>query len=97
VLTNEKRLHTLRQNRLYFEKEPGVIRIGLFGSYAKGLDKPNSDVDIFVKLKKADYHAPIDILILLETQLETKIDFIRKGPHLRDKFLRTIEREIIYA
>ena len=90
-------METLRLNKPYFEKELGVIRIGLFGSFAKGRQLTDSDVDILVELKEPDYHSLIAILILLEKQLENKIDLIRKGPHLRQKFLNTVENEIIYA
>ena len=36
MLTKEKILETLRSNKAFFEEELGVVRIGLFGSYAKG-------------------------------------------------------------
>ena len=97
MLTKEEILETLRTHKTYFEKELGVIRIGLFGSYAKGIQKPGSDVDILVELKEPDYHSLIAILTLLEKQLNNRIDLIRKGPHLRQKFLNTVENEIIYA
>ena len=97
VLTKEKILETLRNNKPFFEKELGVIRIGLFGSYAKGKQIADSDVDILVELKEPDYKSLISILILLEKELNSKIDLIRKGPHLREKFMSTVEKEIIYA
>jgi len=97
MLTREKILDTLRQNKSYFEKELGVIKIGLFGSYAKGQQQEDSDVDILVELDEPDYHSLVSILVLLEKQLNNKIDLTRKGPHLREKFLSTIEKEIIYA
>lgn len=97
MLNKETILETLRHNKPYFEKELGVISIGLFGSYAKGNQLVDSDVDILVELKEPDYHSLISILILLEKQLNNKIDLIRKGPHLREKFLSTVENEIIYA
>ena len=89
-------METLRRNKPYFEKEPGVSKIGLFGSYAKGKQLAGSDADILVELKEPDYRSLIAIL-LLEKQLNNKIDLVRKGPHLRGKFLATMENEIIYA
>ncbi len=47
MLTRDKILETLRRNKPYFEKELGVIRIGLFGSYAKEQQVNDSDVDIW--------------------------------------------------
>jgi hypothetical protein len=35
--------------------------------------------------------------VLLEKEIKGKIDLTRKGPHLREKFIATIENEIIYA
>ena len=54
-------------------------------------------MDILVELKEPDYKSLISILILLEQELNNKIDLIRKGPHLREKFMTTVEKEIIYA
>ncbi len=90
-------METLRRNKPYFEKELGVVRIGLFGSYANEKQMKDSDVDILVELKEPDYQSLLSILILLEKQLNSKIDLIRTGPHLREKFLSTVEKEIIYA
>lgn len=97
MLTKEIILETLRRNKPYFEKELGVRKIGLFGSYAKGKQLADSDVDILVELKEPDYRSLIAILLLLEKQLNNKIDLVRKGPHLRGKFLAAMEKEIIYA
>ena len=97
MLTKEKILETLRHNKPFFEKELGVISIGLFGSYAKGKQLADSDVDILVELKEPDYKSLVSILIVLEQQLNSKIDLIRKGPHLMEKFMTTVEKEIIYA
>jgi predicted nucleotidyltransferase len=44
-------LKILKKNKPFFVKELGVIRIGLFGSYAKNQQQPGSEIDIFVELK----------------------------------------------
>jgi predicted nucleotidyltransferase len=80
----------------YFQ-ELGVVRIGLFGSYAKDSASEDSDVDIFVELTSPNYDTLIIILETLERDLNKKIDIIRKGPHLREKFLQSIEKELLYA
>jgi len=33
----------------------------------------------------------------LENYFDKKIDLTRKGKHLREKFMQTVEKEIIYA
>ena len=97
MLTKEKILDTLRYNKSYFEKELGVIKIGLFGSYAKETQEPGSDVDILVELDEQSWNKFCGVWNILEKQLNTKVDLVRKGPHLREKFMRTLENEIIYA
>jgi predicted nucleotidyltransferase len=95
MLTREKILDVLRSNKSYFESELGVIKIGLFGSYAKNEQNAKSDVDIFLELE--DYKKILAVLIYLESKLNQKIDMIYKGDHIRPDFLRTLERETIYA
>lgn len=88
---------TLRENKPFFEKELGVISIGLFGSYAKGKELAESDVDILVELDEPNWSKLCGVWAILEKQLNTKIDLVRKGPHLREQFMKTVETEIIYA
>jgi predicted nucleotidyltransferase len=97
VLTREKILDTLQQNKPFFIKELGVTRIGLFGSYAKGLQHNDSDVDVFIEMTEPNWSQLCEIWNILEKQLQTKVDLVRKGPHLRQKFLQSVEKEIIYA
>ena len=97
MLTQEQILNTLRQNKSFFSKELGVKRIGLFGSYAKGQQKVDSDVDIMIEMNDPNWNHLCRVWDILESQLRTKVDLIRMGPHLRGKFLLTVEKEIIYA
>jgi predicted nucleotidyltransferase len=97
MLTKEIILETLRRNKPYFEKELGVLRIGLFGSYAKEFHQPESDVDILVELKPPLADNYFTLWVKLEKELKNKVDLVRKGDHLSEKFLQTVEREIIYA
>ncbi len=75
----------------------GVNRIGLFGSYAKGKDTIESDVDILVELKPPYAKHYFDLLFFLEEKLGKKVDLVRRGQHLRLKFIKNIEEEIIYV
>jgi len=90
-------METLRSNKSFFEKELGVIRIGLFGSYAKEMNRAESDVDILVELKPPLANNFFALWIKLEKELNKKVDLVRKGNHLSEKFLQTVEKEIIYA
>jgi len=48
MLTQEEILYTLRKNKPFFSRELGVTSIGLFGSYAKGQQKVDSDIDVMI-------------------------------------------------
>ena len=67
----------------------GILELGLFGSYAKGTDTLNSDIDILVKLdssgskikyEKSMYFRFCDLEELLKSMFPNiKIDLIEKG------------------
>ena len=97
MLTKEIILETLKRNKPFFEKELGVISIGLFGSYAKGKPGIDSDVDILVELAPPFAENYFSLWVNLEKQLNRKVDLVRKGEHLSEKFLQSLEKEIIYA
>jgi predicted nucleotidyltransferase len=96
MLTKEDILLIMKKNKPKFN-ELGVISIGLFGSYAKDKQQKHSDIDVLVEITKPDWNVLCTIWDILEKQLHSKVDLIRVGPHLRDKFLESIEKEIIYA
>ena len=52
MLTQEKVMAILRKELRYFASEYGVKRIGLFGSYAKGIQREDSDIDILVEFER---------------------------------------------
>jgi len=74
----------------------GVRRIGLFGSFAKGTQRPDSDIDILVEMEPSFFKMAY-VQMFLEKHLNHPIDITRKGSHLRSKFLESIEKHIIYA
>lgn len=96
-LSKENILNVLKENKHLLEKEMGVKRIGLFGSYAQGLEHADSDVDIFLEFSETDYKKILRALLFLEDRLKNKVDLVYKGSHLRSSFLQTPEKETIYA
>jgi len=70
----------------------GATRAALFGSYARGESKPESDVDILVELPKGkslfDF---IDLELELEDTLDKKVDLVEYStikPDLRPYILK---------
>jgi len=61
-------------------KEAGVKKAQLFGSYARGEEKRNSDIDILVEMKRSS--TLFDLVELngkLEEKLNKKVDLLTFG------------------
>ncbi len=75
----------------------GVVKVGLFGSYARGDAREDSDIDIAIEL---DTHQIADgyfsTLHFLEDHLQKKID-LGVLSNLRPELQEKIKREIIYV
>ena len=48
-------LKELTKHKSYFKENYGVEKIGLFGSYAKGIQTEDSDIDIYVEFKNKTF------------------------------------------
>mgnify|MGYP001794818776 CR=1 FL=1 len=90
-------INTLQTEKQFLEDNYGVVSIALFGSYAKGLENSESDVDFFVEFKTPSYSVLMGLYAYLENKLNSRIEIVRKGPHLSERFLNTIKRDLIYV
>ena len=81
-------------NYIYQNKDSKIQSVSLFGSYAKGLAKPNSDVDLFVDF---DDDATLFDIANLQQQLEKnfgkKVDIATEKEGLN--FINNIQKERI--
>lgn len=60
----------------YLSVEYGVARIGLFGSYAKGLPHGNSDIDLIIEFKKPIGLRFMELIDYLESLLGRRVDVL---------------------
>lgn len=74
------------------KKEFGVKSMCLFGSTARGEDKEDSDVDIFVDMPPKAMKL-FSLSEFLRTLLGKEVDVIRNHARLNDFFLQEIERD----
>lgn len=73
-----------------------VKEIGIFGSYIRGEELEESDLDILVEFKEPIGWEFIDLKEFLEEVLGKEVDLVTIGalkPQLRDKILQ----EVVYA
>ena len=84
-------LEEIRNKELPILKQMGVIRSSLFGSYARGENKEDSDVDILVDLPRGkSLFDLVELQMKLEEALGKKIDVVTYRslhPLLRDRIL----------
>jgi len=90
-------IESIRAEKQYLQKQFGVEEIALFGSYARGEEKPDSDVDILVKMKVKTLRNYIGIIDYLQDKLKVKVDLVAKNDTLSERFMRLIGKDIIYV
>ncbi len=98
----KKLLHTdiinlLKEKKAYLYKEYGVVNIGLFGSYVSGRQADDSDIDILVEMKEPRFDLYAGLQLYLESKFDKKIELIRKSKKYQNRFIKKIEKNIIYA
>ncbi len=91
-------LNFLKKQKQYLNNEFGVNKIGLFGSYAKGTNQEQSDIDIAIEIykDKKNLHVFLAIKRYLEENLETKVDLGLEHT-LKPIIKEQIMKEIIYV
>jgi predicted nucleotidyltransferase len=75
----------------------GIECIGIFGSFARGEQNSNSDLDVYFESETISLFQMGSLLCDLENLLGIKIDLILRHKRLRNEFLNAIKRDIIYA
>jgi hypothetical protein len=96
MLTKEKILKSLAKDKPQLQKQFKVSKLALFGSYARGEQNPDSDVDILVDV---DPSIGLDFVTLaerIEKLLGTSVDLISMRA-VTSKAMKFIEPELIYV
>ena len=86
----------LLENQRESIRQFGVRELGVFGSFARNEQKPDSDVDVLVDLKRETFRDYMGLLSFLEKLFGRKVDLVMKDsikPIIRDRILR----ETIYV
>jgi len=80
-----------------FERDFGLLRIGIFGSYAREENIETSDIDIVVELEKPDLFYLIGIKQAVEEAFGKKVDIVRLRDKMNNSLRSRIERDAIYV
>jgi len=77
--------------------EFSIVRIGLFGSFARAENAETSDVDVVVELSQPDLFMLIGIKQELEELLHRPVDVVRYRKSMNAYLKRRIEQEAVYV
>lgn len=95
--TTNQIIDFLRIQKVFFQKEFKVKKIGIFGSCARGDIHEKSDIDIVVELEKPDLFYMIGVKQVVEEALGHKVDVVRLRENMNKTLKRRIERDFIYV
>jgi len=94
-LTDKEIIDVINKNSDILRKY-GVKKLELFGSYVKGEQKNDSDIDFLVEFEKPDFDSFMDLAFFLEDLFERKVELITKGslsPHIEPY----VEKELVWS
>lgn len=96
-MNKEEIIDFLSAHKTEFKQDFGLVKLGLFGSYARGENFEDSDIDIVVELKKPDLFYLIGIKQTVEDALGAKVDVVRLRDKMNKSLRYRIERDAIYV
>lgn len=96
-MRREEIIRFIVAHKASFEQEFGLKRIGIFGSYARGESREESDIDIVVEIEKPDLFHLIGIKQAIEEALGIRVDIVRLRNTMNLSLRSRIEREAIYV
>lgn len=97
MISQSEIIKLISENKLILKNKFGVERIGIFGSYARNNFSDSSDIDVLIELREQKYDFWVSVKIFLEKLLGKPVDLIASGSHLRQGFIATINKDIIYV
>ena len=89
----------LSQNKKLFRDKYHIIRIGLFGSYARGDQNANSDIDLLVEFEENTqdlYDLKLQLKDFFRIQFGIEIDICREK-YIKPRIRNSILKETLYA
>lgn len=97
INNRETILQELRKLKPDLEKQYGVTKIGIFGSFARNDIRDDSDVDVVVEMNEPDLFYMVHIKDVLEERFQMPVDVIRYRAMMNKYLKARIDREAVYV
>ena len=95
-LSKDEIIDFLRKNKDHIEKEFGITKIALFGSYARGEQKETSDIDLLIEMPSHEFRKRMGFMHFVEDTFKKKVD-VGYFDAVRLAIKDDIEEDLIYA
>ena len=96
-MTKNEIINHLKENKDKFSQRYQISKIALFGSYSRGENRDDSDIDIAIETPLSDYFLLYDFKEELESFFHTKVDVIRIREKMNEALKRRILKDGIYV
>ncbi len=96
-MKKEQILDFLAQHKQDFFDRYRISRLTLFGSFARGENRDDSDIDIAIETDLRDYFKLYDFKEELEKQFRTKVDIVRLRKKMNPMLKKRIDNEAMYV
>jgi predicted nucleotidyltransferase len=95
-MTKDEILKILAKDKPQLQKQFKVRKLALFGSWARGDQRPDSDIDILVDVDPSIGLEFVTLAEKLEQLLNASVDLI-SSRSVTGKAIKFIEQELIYV
>jgi hypothetical protein len=89
----EECIQFLKKYMNKLQSEYGITSLSLFGSTARGSQKPNSDIDLFVDTETPNPFLLMDAKEFLENESGSSVDIVRNHQNLNPKLKKRILKD----
>ncbi len=90
-------LSKLKSVKHELKQQFGIEEFAIFGSYARGEETQNSDVDIaIIKMKEKDYFKRVEAKYFLEKVLKKSVD-IGYLDTMRSLIKKEVKKDLVYV
>lgn len=96
-MTKNEIINYLQTHKDEFARKYQISKIALFGSYARGENGEESDIDVAIETKLSDYFLLYDFKEELEKFFQSKVDVVRMREKMNTHLRKRIEKEGIYV
>ena len=99
MLTQQNILKFLGENKLFLREQFHVVKIGIFGSFARNEQNPDSDIDILIEMENNVsnvYDLKWNLREFLKNQFQRDVD-ICNSKHIKPYAKDYILKDAIYV